>query len=130
LVTAQRRPERPVRPVACSLPPRREIPLVALHDLLWDWTRELDPGQTAEFASPDGSVLHAERRAGAIRLTVVGGHRKVVFRWDARAGVPHLVAPGGISPSIEEPYAWEAGGEPVLELRAGGALFRFPIPAA
>jgi hypothetical protein len=109
---------------------RREVPLAALHDLLWDWTRELDPGQTAQFASPDGSVLHAQRSAGTIRLTVVGGHRKVVFRWDARAGVPHLVAPGGMAPNLEAPCAWEAGGEPVLELCAGGALFRFQIPAA
>jgi hypothetical protein len=126
----RRHPGRPSRPGLRPPLARREVPLADLHDLLWDWTRGLDAGQTAEFASPGGSVLHAERSGGALWLTVVGGHRRVVFRWDARAGVPHLVAPGGISPSVEEPCAWEADGEPVLELRAGGVLFRFPIPAA
>jgi hypothetical protein len=123
----QRRRSAAGRPARHAGP--RELPLASLHDLLWDWTRELDPGQTAQFASPDGSVLHADRTPTGIRLTIVGPHRKVVFRWGARAGVPHLVAPGGISPS-EAPCAWEAEGGPVLELRAGGALFRFPIPAA
>jgi hypothetical protein len=122
---------RPVRPARPRLaPPRREVALADLHDLLWDWTRELDPGQTVQFASPDGSVLHAERSAGSIRLTVVGGHRTVVFRWDARAGIPHLVAPGGMSPSGESPCAWVDDGAAVLELSAGGVQFRFPIPAA
>jgi hypothetical protein len=107
--------------------PRREVPLAALHGLLWDWTRDLDPGQSAQFQSPDGSVLHVDRTVGALRLAVVGGHRRVAFLWDAPAAGPRLVAPGGISPT-EAASAWEQGGDMRLELRAGGVLFRFPVP--
>lgn len=102
------------------------MPLADLHGLLWDWSRDLDPAQTAQFPSPDGSVLHVDRAAGGLRLTVVGGHRRIAFRWDAPAAGPRLVAPAGISPS-EAACAWEEAGEAVLELRASGVLFRFPI---
>jgi hypothetical protein len=119
--------QHPARPSPWLVRPRREVPLAILHGLLWDWTRDLDSGQTAQFPSPDGSVLHVERAASTLRLAVVGGHRRVAFRWDAPAAGPRLVAPAGISPT-EAASAWSQGGHIILELRAGGVLFRFPVP--
>jgi hypothetical protein len=122
LAVTPREPDAPMPRFAA------ESSLPGLFDCLWDWTRDLDPGQSAPVPASQGSVLHVERADSGLRLTLVGGHRTIVYRWTDRANMPHLVAPFGLPPSVEVPAVWRSALHHHVELHPGRAVFQVQVP--